>query len=75
MSDTASINKPQNCPYCGMLHERTVCPLIKAIEYHTNGTTKRVEFHGPAPLINYPPPHYPAPGPQWPFDLPFPQIT
>jgi len=31
------------CEHCGMLHE-TTCPRIKAIEYHTNGTIKRIEF-------------------------------
>lgn len=33
------------CPYCGLLHDVT-CPRIKAMEYHENGTLKRVEFHG-----------------------------
>lgn len=33
-----------NCRYCGMLHERTVCPLVKSIEYHPDGSVKRVEF-------------------------------
>lgn len=34
------------CPYCGLIHNMT-CPKIKAIEYYPDGTTKRVEFHGP----------------------------
>jgi len=32
------------CPYCGLIHG-TVCPRVKAIEYHPGGTIKRVEFH------------------------------
>ena len=36
-----------NCPYCGMIHQST-CPRIKAIEYHQDGTVKRVEFITPA---------------------------
>jgi hypothetical protein len=35
------------CGYCGMGHIGT-CPRVKAIEYHENGTLKRVEFHAPA---------------------------
>lgn len=52
MSDTASINKPRNCPYCGTLHIEGSgkCPLVSAFEYHPNGTLKRVEFYGPAPV-------------------------
>ena len=34
------------CEWCGMIHE-TICPQIKAIEYHSDGTTKRIEFFGP----------------------------
>ncbi len=31
------------CPHCGMWHGQ-VCPRVKAIEYHENGTIKRVEY-------------------------------
>ncbi len=37
-----------NCPHCGMGHSGT-CPRIRAIEYHPNGTVKRIEFHSPQP--------------------------
>jgi hypothetical protein len=32
---------PSACAYCG-LHHDTVCPRIQEIEYHPNGTLKRV---------------------------------
>jgi len=38
------------CPHCGLIHA-TTCSRIKAIEYRENGTVKRVEFHGPQPLV------------------------
>lgn len=44
MSETSDAAKPIGCPYCGAVHERTVCHLVKAIEYHPNGSIKRVEF-------------------------------
>lgn len=34
------------CQYCGMSHSIT-CPRIKAMEYHPDGTIKRIEFHEP----------------------------
>jgi hypothetical protein len=37
------------CPHCGLSHD-TTCPRIRAIEYYPDGTTKRVEFHGAAPI-------------------------
>lgn len=36
------------CKWCGRLHLE-VCPRVKAIEYHENGTVKRVEFHDSRP--------------------------
>lgn len=38
------------CPHCGLTH-KTTCPRISAIEYETDGTIRRVEFHGPQPII------------------------
>ena len=38
---TASVRA---CPYCGSFHT-TLCPLIKRIEYHPNGTIKSVELY------------------------------
>jgi len=35
------------CQHCGLLPHIGLCPKIKAIEYHQNGTIKRVEYHGP----------------------------
>ena len=43
MSETSAVNKSTNCPHCGAIHS-TTCPLIKAIEYHQNGSVKRIEF-------------------------------
>jgi hypothetical protein len=34
------------CPYCGAIHGPK-CPLVKAFEYHQDGTVKRVEFYAP----------------------------
>lgn len=42
--------KPRNCPHCGTSHD-TTCPRIRAIEYHQDGTVKRVEFHTYAPVV------------------------
>lgn len=40
------------CPHCGMIHQ-TTCPRIKAIEYQQDGiTVKRIEFHGPQPMVS-----------------------
>lgn len=36
----------EKCKHCGFMHEIT-CPRIKAIEYHADGTVKRIEFHAP----------------------------
>jgi hypothetical protein len=42
------------CPHCGSLvpHEGK-CHLIKAVEYHENGTIKRVEYMTPADYIQH----------------------
>jgi hypothetical protein len=34
------------CQHCGSCHPGA-CPRIKAMEYHLNGTVKRVEYHSP----------------------------
>ena len=41
---TAAIGMSGQCAWCGGFHTQK-CPLVKAIEYHENGTTKRVEFY------------------------------
>lgn len=40
------------CPYCSnpphqYIYHGGTCPLVKAKEYHQNGTLKRIEFHDP----------------------------
>jgi hypothetical protein len=32
------------CRWCGLIHASPMCPTVKAIEYHPDGTVKRVEF-------------------------------
>jgi hypothetical protein len=46
MSDTTTVPKPPVCPYCGQYQHSSwaQCPRISAIEYHPNGTVKRVEL-------------------------------
>lgn len=58
------------CPYCGDAsnHMGTKCGLVKAYEYHPDGTVKRVEFMTPAdyiqtPIFTVPPP--PPINPTW----------
>ena len=34
----------ETCPHCGGIHNGR-CHRIKAIEYHENGTVKRIEYH------------------------------
>lgn len=42
---TSAIN-PSPCRYCGM-HHAAKCSLVKAMEYHPDGSLKRVEFYEP----------------------------
>lgn len=51
------------CEHCENIHSG-VCPRIKAIEYHDNGKTKRVEYHDPNVRYQYAGPIQPMP-----FDL------
>ena len=32
------------CPKCNISHGGALCPFITAIEYHPNGTIKRIEW-------------------------------
>lgn len=34
------------CVHCGTEH-KGLCPRIKALEYHQDGTVKRIEYHTP----------------------------
>lgn len=38
--------KTEACPYCGTIHADK-CSLVKAFEYHPDGSIKRVEFYTP----------------------------
>lgn len=38
-----AVETTRRCPYCATGHEGA-CPKVKAIEYHPNGTVRRVEF-------------------------------
>ena len=38
------------CPHCGVGHAG-MCWQVKAIEYHPDGTIKRVEYHDPNPPL------------------------
>lgn len=48
-SSNTTVNLPAPCPYCSsginMAYHSGKCPKVKSIEYHPNGTTKKVEFH------------------------------
>lgn len=48
---TAGAMKPLDCRWCGMVHG-VRCPSVKAIEYHQDGSVKRVEF---LTGVDYPP--------------------
>jgi len=42
-------NDPVRCQWCGTFHS-TKCHLVKAVEFHPDGSVKRVEFYEPPPL-------------------------
>ena len=41
------------CGHCGLWHTG-LCQRIKSIEYHENGTVKRVEYHPDSPWFYWP---------------------
>lgn len=42
---TSSTDAVPKCRWCGQPWHTTICPLVKAMEYHADGfTLKRVEF-------------------------------
>jgi hypothetical protein len=41
---------PTHCVHCGCWHAGA-CPRVKAVEYHPDGTVKRVEYHEPPPVV------------------------
>lgn len=54
----------KECRYCGMIHGPK-CPSIKAIEYHPDGTVKRIEFVTPADYFQNQPLPMPIVPPVW----------
>jgi hypothetical protein len=50
----ASANPAQSCRWCGGLHG-VQCPSVKAIEYHQDGSVKRVEFKSASDYAPWPP--------------------
>lgn len=48
-SDSASAAPAGTCEWCGAIHAGRKCPMVRAIEYHPDGSIKRVEFHEPTP--------------------------
>ena len=47
---TVNTNKP--CGYCGNYHDG-MCPRVEEIEYHNDGTVKRVKLRDPLMLPPY----------------------
>lgn len=71
MSETADATP--KCTYCGFEHIAPgMCPHVRAIEYHPDGTIKRVEF-GPAP--QYVPVYWPPQQPSYPYPSHWPIVT
>jgi hypothetical protein len=48
---TAVATASGQCRWCGRYHG-AFCPLVKALEFHPDGTVKRVEFHAPQPIVS-----------------------
>jgi hypothetical protein len=49
-STSTLLTSPGGCPWCSstlniVLHGGGPCPRVKSIEYHPDGTIKRVEFN------------------------------
>ena len=60
-SSTTTTVTIQTCPYCGLSHTN-VCWKIQEIEYHPDGSVKRVRFYdyaSPVQYIPYIPPNLP----------------
>lgn len=50
MSETTTGETPGRCYYCGCWHQG-VCGRVESIEYHPDGTVKKVTFHAEAPTV------------------------
>ena len=48
MENTGTLIVEKGCPYCSsdsmQVYHSGKCPKVKAIEYYSNGTVKKVEF-------------------------------
>ena len=52
------ITTGEKCQWCGQMHD-VRCPFVRAIEYHEDGSIRRVEFMRPADYVmpaSVPPP-------------------
>ena len=66
------------CPYCAAESHQGTCPRIKVIEYHLDGTIKRIEFFSIADQYPATSPLYPANWYHNPYYVPphyFPPVT
>lgn len=45
---TTARGHAEPCRWCGAMHPELRCPKIRAVEFHPDGTIKRVEFLTPA---------------------------
>lgn len=53
MSSTNPTIEPDGkCRWCGAYHEQ-MCPHVKAMEYHPDGSIKRVEFKGASDYFQF----------------------
>ena len=50
MSETTGLADTQ-CYYCGLYHD-DVCGRVESIEYHPNGTVRKITFHADAPVVS-----------------------
>lgn len=57
MMTTSAVEQPK-CQYCGAMQHQGTCPTVKAIEYHPDGTVKRVEFKTQTDFHAFPPIDY-----------------
>lgn len=57
---TVTTNYSSMCQHCGTGHTGP-CMRIKAIEYHPDGTVKRIEYHAPQPVLMPMPPRVELP--------------
>lgn len=58
MNSSGTLTLDDTCRWCGLYHGKK-CPAVKAMEFHPDGSIKRVEFF--APNDSYPVLAPPAP--------------